>query len=468
MERRTRTPYGRLGGGVARWPISLLGLAILFLPGRLAAQLSLQSSPGRTPKMDLRASILHGYTDDNLTNRHNNYSDFRISLDTEDKVAVHGDILVRRSWNERMEHRLQASRLNLEWTSVERRWSVAAGRLLVRSVDDGQVDGAHASFALNSATRVSIFGGLRPHPIDQRLSAKFLTGGAGYEHRSGHLNLAGGLQLQLYEGSIDRLLFSNRWFVNLGRGAQFFGHATVDFFGASGILGALQDMAPNAQSDAERFDLPSAQLGVSLRPIASVRIRATANHTHTLLSRLWWQDWIAEERARLGFQLDGPEPVGTRRSTLRLQATWRPSRHIAPYAEVRSDFRHNDAQRGETVRGGLKLTPNANGYFDISMHWRNYFGTRQWMGQASAAYELHQILQAEASASALRLFPESHDPMMLYDASAGLYLSPVSLENALGSLQLGCHYQGFIDDTMVLHAGFVRVLYRFRTAPRPN
>jgi hypothetical protein len=306
------------------------------------------------------------------------------------------------------------------------------GRIPIVELGTAQVDGARVAFGLTDGLTASVFGGLLPHPLTAAFNLDFAGGGAAYELRSSLINNAGGVVAQLYQGGLDRLYATERIYLALGRSLSLFANATVDFASRDGV------------------DLSNAVAVVRYRPADFVDFSITGSHVHAVLPNAWWEDWVALERARLGFSLDGPLPEGTRRTTARLVTNFHMLGHVSPYLSGRYDHRHEDGAHGWEARAGVKLDHPAIGHVDLTGAYRDYFGARQQTGSIQLGWDALEWLGADGGFGLLAL----EGTGIIYDANLMIW-------GQLGPVRLTAMAQAFIEPGVVYQLYFLRIGYRF-------
>lgn len=415
------------------------------------------------------------YSLDDATDRHLSYSELRGSIDGRRDVAggrveLHIDGRGRYTWTDVSTNRLDLTRANVVFGAADAGWSVALGRMSVDAVASARVDGASVDVRLIPELHLIAFGGLMPHPVDGSPNVDFLSFGVGYDARHASIEHAGGVALNLYKGGLDRLYATERFYWRISPMWQLHGFMILDFVGVSGLLGDLALLPPDQQSSLQKIDLTSADLTLRFAPLKQLDFALSGSHNHTLLPNLWWQDFIAEERVRRGFVLDGPQPVGTRRTNARLVMNVHITPSVTPYIRGRFDARFEDGKKGYEGAVGLKLDDVDLGYIDISGTVRSLFGNENELVGLAAGTSFANALGLDVTVNGLRvvLAPDPNNaaasagPQLLLDVGASAWLDMKVLAPALGDLRLMATYQAFIASDLTFQAGFVRIGYRFR------
>jgi hypothetical protein len=387
-------------------------------------------------KLELMVDVSQLVTDDTQTDVRRLFTDLRLRTEADDlfgleRLAFSFDGRGRIAYDGQTPHRYDVHRAFLSYGD-DAEWSVGLGRIPITEIGTAQIDGARVAFGLAEGFTTSVFGGLMPHPITTAFNLDFAGGGAAYELRSSMINNAGGLVAQLYHGGLDRLYASERVYLALGRTFSLFANATVDFVSRAGV------------------DLSNAIAVVRYRPAGFVDFSITGSHVHAILPNEWWEDWVALERARLGFSLDGPLPEGTRRSSARLVTNFHLFGFVSPYLSGRYDHRHEDAAHGWEGRAGVKLAHPTLGYADLSGAYRDYFGSRQKTGAIQLGYDGLEWFGADGGFGLL----DAESAGLVYDVNLTLW-------GQLGPVRLTAMVQTFIEPEVVYQLFFVRLGYRF-------
>lgn len=400
----------------------------------------------------------------NLGQDNTTFTDLRLTasvgLDAAGGLGLESDVRARVGNQGASFRRYDVSRLYLRY-GKEASWAVDIGRIPLTALAGAQVDGTRFTLGVDEGVSLSVFGGLVPHPIERSVSFDFVGFGAGYQVRGKAVNHAGGVMGQLYQGEVDRLFVVERFFFRLSDQWTAFGLATVDLVGGSGVLGELAGKSTDEQSGLDRIDLTHGFLQVRFRPVPAFDISVIGSHVHTLLPRLWWQDWVEGERARLGFTIDGAEPVGTRRTSARAVANFHFG-SIGPYVSGRYDMRHEDGSTGFAGRMGLKLNPLSFGYVDLFGEHRRQFEAEQQVAGLRVGLTVIDGLSFDVGGSGLRnrAFEGDGDVRWLAEGNASLAWSLGVLEPSLAGIALVTFYQLFVESDVVQHFGFLQLGYR--------
>ena len=392
------------------------------------------------------------------------FTDLRLTVsllgDVGGGLGFEGDVRARVGERGVSPRRYDVSRLYLRYGRPER-LAVDLGRMAVTELAGAQVDGARLTFGVADQVSLSVFGGLLPHPIERSVGTDFVGWGVGYSVRSASANHAGGIMGQLYRGRIDRIFVVERFVFQLGPAWTWFGLATIDLVGASGLLGELEDKPSDEQAALERVDLTHGFMQVRFRPSGFFDLSANASHVHTLLPRTWWQDWVESERVRLGFAVDGPQPVGTRRTTGRAVANvhWGMAN---PYLEGRYDVRHEDGKTGFGGRAGFKLNPLSFGYVDLFGEYRRQFESDQKLAGLRMGAFFIEGLSIDLTATVLNNRPaeDGSEARWLGEGSGALTWGLETLAPELSGISVVALYQVFIETDIVQHFAFAQLGYR--------
>jgi len=370
-----------------------------------------------------------------------------------DEAELQLDARRRQGWTAVSPDQTWVSRLFLRYGGERAGWLTRLGRQVVGAAAGAPVDGAWAGLT-GADWEVGFFGGLRPHPLTTDVDARFATGGLSYEVRGRELNHAGGVVAQLYRGQLDRVYVSERGFLALGRALTAYASATVDFLSPDGAV-TLRGPAG--------LDLTNGQARLRYRPEAPLDVTLALGHFHTILPYLWWDDWLAAERARRGIVTDGLEPVGTRQSNATLTVNVPVARAVTPYVVARYDARHTDGAYGYELRPGLKVLVGDNGYLNAFYAYRRYFSTLAQQGGLDLGLDLTRFVALDASATAFWLRPLAGGAgSRLVDLSAGVRVGLGAVAGPLDDLDVMSQYQGLVDGGSVTHIGWVRLTYRYR------
>ena len=393
---------------------------------------------------EARLDVTQLVSDDSVTDRHLVYTDRRATADLPGgrarPLALHADVLGRISANDAGPSRYDVSRLYLEYGDPAA-WTISAGRIGVESVNQTLVDGARFKLALADDAHVEAFAGAMPHPIRRTVTLDFFNFGAGYQVRGKAVGHGGGFALQLYRGEVDRAFVTEGASLRLGAVATLFSRVVVDVVSQGGV------------------DLSQAYLTLRLRPTALFDVSVTGSHVHALLPNRWWQDWVEQERARLGFSLDGPLPVGSRRSTARVVGNLHFG-DLSPYVALRYDHRHEDARHGYEGRAGLKYARRGLGYLDLyGAHRRSFDAQHQLLG-LQLGLTVVEGVELDAGAGALRLTPPEGGPTWLFDVNATAWLDLGTFAPALRRAFVLGMYQAFIEPDVLFQVVIARIGYR--------
>jgi hypothetical protein len=257
---------------------------------------------------------------------------------------------------------------------------------------------------------------------------------------------------------------SERVFWLPSRTWQVHGFALVDLFAPKGFFqDLLKSQADAMPAVVDRMDLTSAHLTIRFQPGSALDISLYGAHNHTILPHLWWVDYLALERARLGFVLDGLEPVGTRRSTARLLMNLHITPFVTPYAVARSDYRHEDHAKAYEGTAGLKIDLPDIGYLDASGSIRDFFGTRNQIASLAIGTNFGTAAGVDASGSALRVESPGTPWELLYDLGGTMWVDLKALFAPLGDVRLMATYQAFIQPDVTFQVMMIRLGYRFRS-----
>lgn len=410
-----------------------LGL-LLLVAGTDGLQARATVAPVET-RLRLDVDVSQFFTDDTGTDINRLFTDLRLRTEAADLFGVRDlsfslDGRGRYGFDEHTLNRYDLTRAYFQY-GADRSWSVGAGRIPILEIGTAQVDGGRVAFGIGDVV-TSVFGGLIPHPITGGFNASFYGGGAAYEFRNATINNAGGVFAQLYRSELDRVYATERIYLRFGRELSIFGSAIVDFVSREGV------------------DLTQGLAVVRYRPANFIDFSLTGSHVHALLPNKWWDDWVEQERARLGFTLDGPLPVGTRRSNARLVTNFHLFGFMSPYVSGRFDFRHEDEATGYEAKGGLKLAQVGLGYADLYGGHRDYFGTKYQLGGVQLGLEAISWFGADAGFGVLH----HEESGMIYDVNATLW-------GLIGPVRLIGMYQAFVEPEVLYHVFFLRAGYRF-------
>lgn len=362
-------------------------------------------------------------------------------------LELHADGIAQIPWSDLTTGRQDVTRLFVQLDGPDRKWFATLGRMMIEPVNSVRVDGARLGLKLADGLYLSTFGGLGPHPIHGEPNTDFIVAGGAYDFRAKTFAHSGGVALQLYRGAPDRLFFSERFSFVPDRRIAIFGSATLDGISADGL------------------DLTNAYLSTRWSPLMALSFTLHGSHTHALLPNLWWTDWVEEQRQRLGFSIDGPLPVGSRRSSgsLTMDLTLTPG--LTTYVSGRYDHRHESASHGGEARGGVKLQSIALGYLELSGTFRRYFDAENIIASVQGGFDLLDGLSVDLGGGVL--FLDAYDPTfakdVLVDLNATLWLELDLLHEALEGTRLLGQYQAFLDGEALLQTVFVTLAYRYRS-----
>lgn len=413
-------------------------------------------------KAEARLDLTQLVSDDSVTNRHLIYTDLRatadVSLDWERPLALHTDVRARISANDVGPSRYDITRLYLEYGDPKK-WAVAAGRISIDPVNQTLVDGARFTLGLTPGTHFEVFGGAMPHPILRTFNLDFLNFGAGYQSNSKTLNHGGGVSAQLYQGKLDRLFVTESAYARLSPTLSLFGRMVLDLVSQEGIIGQLKDTPADEQGAIEQVDVSQAYLTLKYRPAGFVDVSVSGSHVHTLLPNLWWQDWVDRERARLGFSLDGPLPVGTRRSTARVVSNlhFGPA---SPYLALRYDHRHEDGANGYEGRLGVKLARRGLGYVDAYGAHRKAFDAQHQLLGVQLGWTILEGVNLDAGAGALRVTAPQGEASWLFDVNTTAWVDLGTFSPSLRKVFVLGMYQAFIEPEVLYQVVTARLGYR--------
>lgn len=431
-----------------RLRLSLLGLVMLWPSAASAQELEVLREV-----IDARLDVSQLYVTSSAGARDVAFTQLRLLGDVITQVGptwleLHADGVAQIPWSELNSGRQDVTRLFVQLDGPDRKWFAALGRMVIEPVNGVRVDGGRLGFRLAEGLHVSAFGGLGPHPILGEPTTNFIVAGAVYDFRAKTFTNSGGLSLQLYRGEPDRLFLSERFSFVPDRSLALFGSVTLDGISANGL------------------DLTNAYLSARWSPALALSITLHGSHSHTLLPNLWWTDWVEQQRQDLGFSIDGPLPVGSRRSSgsLTIDLTLVPG--VTTYVAGRYDHRHEDGAHGAEGRGGLKLQRVGLGYLDLSGTFRRYFDAENILAGVQGGFDVLDGLSVDLGGGVLLLSP--YDPAMgddvLLDLNATVWLELDLLHEALAGARLLGQYQAFLDGDALLQTVLVTLGYRFRSS----
>jgi hypothetical protein len=419
-------------------------------------------APAPRGRTDLRLEVGELLASDPVPSNRLSYSELRVVGESSgllgmDESELQLDARRRQGWTAVSPDQTWVSRLFLRYGGEQAGWLSRVGRQIVGAAAGAPVDGVWSGLA-GRDWEAGVFGGLRPHPLTTALDSRFATAGLSYEVRGRELNHSGGVVAQLYRGQLDRLYVSERGFASFGRALTGYASATVDFLSPKGLLdGSTSLRGPTG------LDLSNGQLRLRYRPEAPLDVTLALGHFHTILPRLWWDDWLAQERARHGIVTDGLEPVGTRQSNATLTINVPVARAVTPYLVTRYDARHTDGSRGYEVRPGLKVLVGDNGYVNAFYAYRRYFTALASQGGFDLGVDLSRFVALDASVTGYWLRRLGGGSISrLVDLSAGVRFGLGAMARSLEELDVMTQYQGLVDGQTVTHIGWVRLTYRYR------
>jgi hypothetical protein len=435
----------------------------------VVVETNVRAPGGDVPPTEIRLDIGQLYSLDDLTTRHDSFTDLRGTLDGhreagETRFEMHFDGRIRKPWTDVTPEQSYVTRAYATVGGADRGWTIGVGRQTIGPLNMAQVDGASFDLGVKDDLHLTVFGGAMPDPIDNTITKNFTIAGFGYESRSMEFHQMGGFAADLYKGSLDRAYLTERIFWLPSRMWNMHAFALVDLFAPRGFIQDLLSTgaAMNMPSAVDKIDLTSAHLTIMFRPTNMFDMSLYGAHNHTILPHLWWIDYLAQERARLGFVLDGLEPVGTRRSTARLVANVHITPFITPYAVARTDYRHEDHAKAYEGTGGLKIDLPDIGYADASGSVRDFFGTKNQLAALSIGTNFGTALGVDASATAMRVQAPNTGRELLYDLGGTVWLDMKAIFKPLGDFRLMGTYQAFIQPDITFQVMMVRVGYRFR------
>jgi hypothetical protein len=437
-----------------------LGTGLVFL---IVAQLP----TGEAPATDLRLDLTELYSMDDVTNNHVAFSEVRTTIDGRREIGestrfeLHIDGRARKGWNPITDDWIQLIRGYASIGDSTGKWTFSLGRQIIDPVAAARVDGATISLRAGEGVQLLAFGGAMPNPLTFDPNLQFFIGGVGYESRSDVINHAGGAAVDIYKGGLDRAYITERAFWRPAREWITDAWVVLDMLSQRGFISEV--LNTSAGTTLNKLDVTNAHLMNRWAPAREFDASVYLSHNHTILPNLWWQDYLAAERARRGFVLDDRFlPLGTRRSSGRLVLNWHIIPGITPYGAVRGDYRHEDEARGWETTLGLKLDNPDLGYLDASGSLRNYFGSRNQIGAVAVGRNFGTALGVDAAATILRVAPQGAPSDRLYDLNATLWLDMKAIYKPLGDIRLMGTYQVFIDSQMTFQVFLVRLGYRFR------
>lgn len=482
MRSSTRWRHGQAG----RW---LAALLLLLTPaaarGDAGARAPATSSPpaieantadalSQTSRTDGRLDISELFSDDSITDRHLSYTQLRARLDMEKPLTigpseVHLDGRLRQSWNDVGSDRTDVSRLNAQVGNRTSRWMLAIGRQTIAALAGTQVDGLYAGMRLGETTHAGVFGGLAPNPLTGAVDTRFATAGIAYDSREPGRHHLGGVNLALYRGTPDRLFLSERAYLKLNESWTLFALGVIDFLAPRGLLDELDLTQKGEQLGLDGLDLTNAQLRLTYR-VPQYDVSLLATHVHTILPNRWWTNRIQQERARLGFVVDGPDPVGTRRSGARLVANARGLGSVQPYIVARYDLRHGSgegasrqtAAHGWEARPGIKWKLQTR-FVDVNVAYHRYFQVTNQRVSISGGGEPTDSVGLDGGITAMRSLPDgTADSRFLLDVYGAIVGHLGTLAPELDGVDVMGQYQVFFEQDVTYQLFFFRVSYRLR------
>jgi hypothetical protein len=197
------------------------------------------------------------------------------------------------------------------------------------------------------------------------------------------------------------------------------------------------------------------------RPSAAGSVSLRVGHHHTVLPRVWWQDWVLRERSQRGLVLFEEEAVGTRRTNATLRGNLRVFDRVNTYLVARYDRRHNDDADAFQGRGGVKLLLGETGFVDVYYSYRHHFTVDNHIGSVRCGLDFGDTVSFDSGVIAMHTRNrDSGNADMLYDVDAGLWLDLGRVTDALSGLRLLVHYLGFVEPGLLVHWGHIRLSYR--------
>lgn len=429
---------------------------------------------GDSGKTDARFDFSQLYTDDNLTRKHLSYSQIRSRIAATnpfglEMTELHIDGRYRYGWTPATDDLGELHRLSLQYGNRKTDWMVAIGRQVIAPMAGARVDGAYVGVRIGESMQTGVFGGLMPHPLSGAIDTRFTTAGTAYDYRSKTTNHGGGLTLQMFRGVPDRLYLNERIYLRLGAAWMVYVQTLVDFLAPRGILEELGVTNKGEQLRLDGLDITNAQLRLRYKHAALFDVSLTGTHVHTVLPNRWWTNKIQQERARLGFVVDGFDPIGTRRSMATLATNVHLGRALTPYFVVRYDRRHGQGganslgDNGYEARPGLKMLLAGTGYLDVHYSYHQYFTTQNNRLSVSYGQDLIDQLSVDAGFTAMHSEPpHPGEAMWLFDLYASLVARLGLMHDALRGIDAMVQYQGFFDEEMIYHLLFLRLAYRYQ------
>ncbi|MBI5507286.1 MAG: hypothetical protein HY903_00910 [Deltaproteobacteria bacterium] len=333
-------------------------------------------------------------------------------------------------------------------------WRLTLGRQLVRPLANTEVDGLKLDRQLTESTSLFVFGGLAPHPQTGAFDNELAIAGLGIDSRGEGANQSGGAVASTFGGKLDRAYLNHRAFLSFGREWTFSTFTVVDLVAPQPLV----RYGTNAKVDGG-LDLTSFNALARIRPARWWDSSLVLSHNHTVLPNRWWSDYLAAERKKRGFIIDGEEPLGTRLSSARFTQTLHVGAELAPYARLRYDRRHAEKLDGGEARAGLKWRPRW-GYTDLAYAYRDTFGVPTHLGEAMVGVD-ETTWGIETGVTALygRRVREPR-PAAAFNVYGSLWLGLGPLADNLKTVHLLGEYQGFIDRGALFHTFFVQVAHR--------
>ncbi|MCU0619925.1 MAG: hypothetical protein MUC69_00300 [Gemmatimonadales bacterium] len=423
------------------------------------------TATAETTRLDARLDLMHLTTipnDGALQNR----SELRVAADAHaGRFELHLDGRVRWDWEDGGEVAHWISQAYVQYDPT-RRVFLALGRQVIPAAAAARVDGLHLGLRVGDTLVVGVFGGLMPHPLTNEWNADFATAGLDYDVRGRRLQNQGGVVFQLFGADLDRVYLTERLAFRPSPQWTLFGFALVDLLAvqpASAVSGA-------SLSNHGHVDLTSGQAMVRFAPVSTFDLTLTGGHTHSVLPTLWWRSWVEEQRLKRGLVIDGPLPVGTRRTSGQLVANLRLGRVLWPYASFRYDYRHEDDRQGFDARGGLKLLLGARGYAEVAYSYRRFFVVDNQLAEVRGEVDVTPALTLDLGLAVMHSRPLASAPGdglqpvhgVIFDGEASVWVHFGGLSRRLRGLDLQLLYQAFVEPGVLCQIAMARLSYRLR------
>ncbi len=448
-----KTPHTKLSGSGSK----NIWTRLLFVLTTVGWMQNLQADP---TSLDGYLNLSQVISKDDQTDRTIAYSQLRSLVDyNHEAFSLHLDGRGRFSWNQERRNRIDISRFSAHYGYASGWFDM--GRLINAAAASARIDGLEAGFNFGKQTSVSIFAGLMPHPWDASLNTDFTTAGLSYRTGADNLQAAGGFVLQLYQQDADRAYFAHNLSWRPNESWVVFANTTFDFLSPRGILGDLEDKNPNEQNSLERIDLTNGYLLVHYREKKKFDLSFRLSHHHTILPSAWWRDWIDEQRKRVGFVVDGEDPIGTRRTSSQLSANFYLHEALTPYTSVRLDYRHSDDKEGYEARAGAKLNLATHGFIDLFYSYRRHYIADNHLASLRTEWDLWQSIVLEAGFGAMHhTVLETSTTLWLYDLDVGMWIDMRMVSDSLKGLRCLLQAQAYIEPQITVYMGFVQLVYR--------